>query len=155
MPPATTVQDFIDALRSRKSKVARAMDALFGTKAARQALQGRMSNAQLQELMDGFPNMMAWGWAQKELHDAVPGLDLGLGDFQHMDQWPHKMLVQQALKDAFLGAGNIEFFWELYDGTGENTEVQTDAQGNLTVTFRSPRNKVTVNAAGDDIKVLI
>lgn len=164
MPPACTIQDFIDAVKDRKSKAIRALDVLLGTPATRNTLKTHLQSPGVGHWSDfetGGPAITGQPWARNLLLGGVPGLlapnTVSPDDVTHIDKWPptQKAAIHKAVLEAYGTGSTVEFFWELTDAAEETTVISKDKAGNLTVTFQSPKSRLrrVVVAGQDEITV--
>ena len=150
MPVASSLQELIDALKTRKTNIARALDDLFGNANALNQLAGNPNkDALLTDWIlgrkggDPLPD-----WAVNELK-AGPG-STGLvahpltdDEILHIRNWPanHKNDLAKKLHQAIEGNAPLEFFWELYGKDKEDMDTSVAGQ----VIFRSPQQNVSVS----------
>jgi hypothetical protein len=138
LPPPTTLATLLKAARTGKTGTTEALDVIF----AQPGELGEHPN---------FPDLNQTGsldvlraWARAELRKG----GLRTYEISHIDDWPpaQKEQVREALVYAIGHDLPVQFFWKLYDGQDEETEIDppapfTDATG-ITITFRSPEGKV-------------
>ena len=136
MPDATSIKKFAKSLKTGKTDVTKALDQLMGERDSIPAIIAALRSA---PTLSPLPD-----WARQALKDR------GVNDkeLDHIDNWPDaqkKQRIQQKLIDAIDNNRPVHFFWELHGRDDEDTVMDDpDDDGNITVTFRSPRRKVNV-----------
>ena len=147
MPVASSIQELIDALRTRKTNITRALDDLFGSQ---EALDKLKANDHLGDL--STPNVLGSNpgdplpfWAIDELKGAPQSSGLvthALSDDEiaHIQNWPpsHKGNLTAALDAAITNGQPLQFYWELHGGDSEAMDTSVPGQ----VIFRSPQKNV-------------
>lgn len=149
MPDQTDIQKLKESLRTGKTDITRALDRLFTN-----------PDPSAQHLLLGESHFVAMEQGDPDILDDlanIPGVDQMLldrgvspGEISHCNDWPsdQKKEVRLKLIKAVNSNIPIHFYWELYRGTKEATEIQDpDQVGEITITFRSP----WANASGDVI----
>jgi hypothetical protein len=159
MPSGTSIQQLVEDLRDRKSTIARKFDECNGNCQGNGDYRG--------EIYDLVNN---WDTAQSLPGGLVTKLNLTKDEVAHIDAWPDKANVKdaivEALKPDHVTPREMEFFWDLNDNPGANvSKADIDGlggAGKITVTFLTPRAKVTkkfttffgnVNVGGVDLEV--
>ena len=146
MPPGTRVRTFIEALQSGRTNTTKALDAVFT----------RPGSLQNHPHRNDFRTAGAFNilpaWARSEFQQA----GLSNVELAHIDSWPTHLTdaVRTSLNDAIQNNRNaVHFFWEPYDGNVEDTQIiDPDANGDITIKFRSPRKNIR-QVGADDITV--
>jgi hypothetical protein len=150
MPVASSIQELIDALRTRKTNITRALDDLFGSQPALDALANHPHRAAL-----STPNVFGTNpgdplpqWAVDELKGAPQssGLvthPLSDDEVEHIRNWPpaHKSSLAAAFDAAITNRRPLQFFWELHGGSSETMDTSVADQ----VIFRSPQANVSAS----------
>jgi hypothetical protein len=148
MPVGSTMGEFLQALRTRRTKITKVLDQLFTN-------PGPL----------GPPNphpLFAWLSGGNALDQPLPqqarnflgGLGLSPAELAHIDNWPpqQKDQVRAKLITAIAGNRNVHFSWRLLAGPDEVTDIEDpDAAGEITITFRNPERKVRIS--GNEVKV--
>ncbi len=130
MPSGTPIRTFIKDLRTRKSQIARKLDACSADANCRTTI---------------LPDIQAWDPADPLPAALITVLDLTPKEVEHINKWDtgQKGSVRNAAVTAITGSQGMEFFWELYDNSASGTNVTVPgAPGKITVTFLSPRGNV-------------
>ncbi len=149
MPPATKMKDFVDALRTGKTKTMHSLDKLFQN-APTQTDHPLKSDPDFTDerfkkrnALDSLP-----AWAKTKLKDnlppPVPDATFNL-IVKHIDDWPNsqKEDMRSKLVEVINENRRVDFFWELHRGENEGIVIEdTGPGGAVTITFRSPRKKV-------------
>jgi hypothetical protein len=147
MPVASSIQELIDALRTRKTNITRALDDLFGSAQALNTLTNHPHRADLStpNVLGSNPGDLLPSWAIDELKGAPQssGLvthPLSDGEIAHIQNWPpsHKSNLAAALNAAIENGQPLQFYWELYGGNSEAMDTSVPGQ----VIFRSPQKNV-------------
>ena len=152
MPVASSIQELIDALRTRKTNITRALDDLFGSQQALAALDTRPYRPDLAtpNVLGSNPGDPLPTWAIDELKGASPPQSSGLvtqalsdDEIAHIQNWPpgHKSTLAAALDAAITSGQPLQFFWELHGGNSETMDTSVPGQ----VVFRSPQKNVTAS----------
>jgi hypothetical protein len=139
MPPGTTLRTFIEAIKTGQTKTTKALDSFFENPGGLEHHTGR----------DDFRNAGAFNvlpvWAKNALKS-----NLSTAELDHIDSWPNdqKDNVRAKLDQAIHYSRNaVHFFWQPYHGSSEEVEIiDPDVDGDITIIFKSPRNKVTQTA---------
>jgi hypothetical protein len=139
MPPGTTLRTFIEAIQTGQTKTTRALDDFFRNPGGLDGHPGRKD----------FKNAGAFnalpGWATTALQPHLSALELA-----HIDSWPNdqKDNVRAKLDQAIHYSRNaVHFFWQPHPGNSEEVEIiDPDQDGDITIIFKSPRNKITQTA---------
>ncbi len=173
MPPGTTIQKFIDALKTGKTNTTKVLD-LLGTAAnlatyttatwtdgitiaTHLATVGALNALTTVPSVGHLPD-----WAEAELINkagaAIPPLTLTPDELLHIGRWPdpEKEKVRIALYKAITNGLNVHFFWEIYYDGGTDTQIiDPDTTGGITIKFRSPAANIRLTqvAGADDITV--
>ncbi len=155
MPPATTIKEFIRAVRDRKSAIALQLD--HCTKKANDPTYPHYEagyRARINTLI------AAWTPPDPFPKDLADELGLTQRDRNHIDHWQQDaspapgdpaVPVLQEIRDAAFNATlpppanrDMEFFWEIEAGAGTDSrnDVDNPEAGTITVTFLTPRQKV-------------
>jgi hypothetical protein len=147
MPVASSIQELIDALKTRKTNITRALDDLFGSQ---QALDTLRNHAHVTDLSTPYvlgsnPGDPLPAWAIDELK-ATPqssGLvthPLSDDEIAHVQDWPagHKNSLAAAFAAAIASGEPLQFYWELHGGASEEMDASLPGQ----VVFRSPQKNV-------------
>lgn len=136
MPPSSSVKDFIDALRTGKTKITKTLDHYF-----------RAPASLSQPIKDAFDN--TWNDLPTDLETEMlkhpsPGIGVDPEDIAHINQWDKVQLndVRKALKTAIQNNTKVEFFWEVH--SDKNQKEQTDTSQAGVIIFRSHREKVKI-----------
>lgn len=137
MPEDSTIKEFVTALQTRESKTTRALTKFF-------TRSGRHSNRFPGLRQQGRLNVLS-PIARRELR----AMGLQNRHITHINQWPkaQKEQVRNALLTAVNSNRNIRFFWELYGGSKEETEITDTGSGPIRIVFRSPQTNVRVSSA--------
>ena len=139
MPPTSTIQTFINALRTGQTRTTRGLDELFASPAA---LGGSLKTdeAALLRSPGGLEPLAGW------MRDRLAGVSDPLTgpELDHIDEWPaiQKERVRQALVRAIDDDVTVRFSWEIYSGAGPDTAIVDHGAAGIFVTFRSPRARV-------------
>lgn len=153
MPVASTIQDLIDALRTRKTNITRALDDLFGSQQSLDALRIHPHRPDLStaNVFGSSPGDPLPSWAVDELKGAPQssGLvthPLSDAEIAHIRDWPpaHKSSLAAAFESAIASGEPLQFYWELHGGASE--EMDTSVPGR--VVFRSPQANVSASGLG-------
>ena len=147
MPIASSIQELIDALRTRKTNITRALDDLFGSRQALDALRNHPHKADLSapNVFGRNPGDSLPSWAIDELKGAPQASGLvtrALSDDEiaHIQDWPpsQKNNLAAAFDAAITNRQPLQFYWELHDGNSEAMDTSVPGQ----VIFRSPQKNV-------------
>jgi len=149
MPVASSIQELIDALKSRKTNITRALDDLFGSQQALDALKNHLHRPDLKtpNVFGSSPGDPLPSWAIDELKGAPPPQSSGLvthalsdDEIAHIQDWPpsHKNDLAAAFDAAITSGQPLQFYWELYGGDSEAMDIGVPGQ----VIFRSPQKNV-------------
>ena len=133
MPSGTPIRTFIKDLRTRKSQIARKLDACSADANCRTTI---------------LPDIQAWDPADPLPAALITVLDLTPKEVEHINQWntSQKNSVRNAAVTAITGSRDMEFFWDLYDDPASGTAVNDPGgMAKITVTFLSPRANVRVS----------
>ena len=159
MATGMEIQQFINALRTGKGTVAKALDDLFGLQAIPKwqdpdSPLGR----HLAELdSPAFAVNPLPRWAVEELTGKSDLVTQPLSDDEigHINDWPpsQKDRIRQAAWQAITSNRSVQFFWELWDGGETETKVHDAGTGEILVTFRTPRTKVMYSAGKVQLQV--
>lgn len=153
------IQQFINALRTGKGTVAKALDELFGPQAIPKWRDPNSSlGSHLAELdSPAFAINPLPKWAVDELKGRSGLVTQPLSDkeIQHINDWPpnQKDRIREAAWQGISSNRAVQFFWELWDGSQTDTKIHDAGAGDIIVTFRTPRNKVTYSAGKVNITV--
>jgi hypothetical protein len=120
-------QFFID-LREGQSRVTRMLQEMFSDPASRQG----SPNLPALKTPGAFDGPLP-PWARQALADA----GLSEADIDHIDEWPQKEPVRQALVEAIEYGKPINFSWDVDRGDAPTTHVDTDAP-EIVVKFVTP-----------------
>ena len=152
MATGMEIQQFINALRTGKGTVAKALDDLFGLQAIPKWKDpDSQLGPHLAELdSPAFAVNPLPQWAVDELKGKSDLVTEPLNDdeIEHINDWPpsQKDRIRQAAWQAITSNRSVQFFWELWDGGQTETKVQDAGSGEIIVTFRTPRTKVMYSA---------
>ena len=156
MPPATTIKEFIRAVRDRKSAIALQLDHCI--KKANDPTYPHYEAGYRARI-----NTLIAAWTPPDPFPKGLADELGLTqrDRDHIDHWQQyastapgadpAVPVLQGIRDAAFDATlpppasrDMEFFWEIEAGAGtaSRNDVDKPAAGKITVTFLTPRQKV-------------
>ena len=147
MPVASSIQELIDALRTRKTNIARALDDLFGSQEALDVLKTHDHRDDLSTLnvLGSNPGDPLPSWAIDELTGAPQSSGLvthalSHDEIAHIQNWPpsHKSDLAAVLGAAITNRQPLQFYWELYGGDSEAMDTSVPGQ----VIFRSPQKNV-------------
>ena len=147
MPVASSIQELIDALRTRKTNIARALDDLFGSQEALEVLETNDHRDDLStpNVLGSNPGDSLPSWAIDELKGAPQSSGLvthALSDAEiaHIQDWPpsHKNNLTAAFEAAIRDGAPLQFYWELHGGNSEAMDTSVPGQ----VIFRSPQKNV-------------
>jgi hypothetical protein len=147
MPVASSIQELIDALKTRKTNITRALDDLFGSQQALNTLTNHPHRADLStpNVLGSNPGDPLPAWAIDELKAAPQssGLvthPLSDDEIAHIQDWPpgHKSSLAAALDAAIANGQPLQFYWELHGGGAEEMDTSVPGQ----VVFRSPQGNV-------------
>lgn len=160
MPDITSVDKFVKSLQTGRTDTTKALDLL-----SQQNLRADAADWDLLQTPRSLdrptspnaPRGVAVGWWKKYLEQPaqqpppLPSQALKTAELDHIDDWPdeQKEKVRETLVFAQLNKRKIHFFWELYRGEYEATEIvnpdpDTGPGADITVTFRTPGSKVTL-----------
>jgi len=149
MPPTTSIQTFIEALRTKQTKLTQRFDGLMERPGGR----GRsLSPTELGALSQAgaFAGPVP-EWPLRE--DISAGLTQA--EIDHLEEWPagEREKARAAVVSAIHADRDIRFYWDLYDGATPITEVQRLTGLPIIVTFKTPRPMVQVeqDASGEVI----
>ena len=145
MPPPTTVQTFIQALRTGETNTTRAFDAIFTPPYA-----GRPWLADIR-VSGAFNGTTLAGWAVS----ALQAEGLAQAQIDHVGTWPDadKERVRAFVVSAIEANRRVRFFWGLGHRPVPVTETH-DETPDWSVWFLTPQSAVRQLAA-DDIDVQI
>ena len=158
MPIASSIQELIDALRTRKTNITRALDDLFGSRQALDALRNHPHQADLStpNVFGRNPGDSLPSWAIDELKGAPQSSGLvthALSDDEiaHIQNWPpsHKSNLAAAFDAAITNRQPLQFYLELHDGNSEAMDTSVPGQ----VIFRSPQKNVGLLDGSIKVKV--
>jgi hypothetical protein len=131
----STIQTFINALKTGRTRTTRALDEIFAAPAALPDSQKDAFQAPgvLHPLADWMRDRL------KAVSDPLIEDEL-----RHIDEWPaaQKEQVRLAIAQAIAGDVTMRFRWELYSGVGPDTVIVDHGTDGIFVTFRSPRSSV-------------
>jgi len=156
MPSGTTIQQFVNDLKDRKSTIARAFDKVYkhckGDNADRNALVAELRA--WTGTPHTLPNLLGYGLTA----------DLKGAEKDHLGDWPDRLNVRNAMVRALEDDNrDIEFFWDLDDDdltenapsksvidppeagndlTDSSGAADPGGTGPITVIFLTPRKKV-------------
>ncbi len=84
----------------------------------------------------------------QSMRDKLAVQGLTAVEIDHIDSWPstEKEKVRVALVEAILSNRSVVFFWELYPGASSVSDVQNTGTGNIIVTNRTPRDRVSLSS---------
>ena len=158
MPVASSIQELIDALRTRKTNITRALDDLFGSQQALDALKNHTHRTDLStpNVLGSNPGDSLPSWAIDELKGAPQSSGLvthALSDDEiaHIQNWPpsQKNNLAAALDAAITNGQPLQFYWELHGGNSEAMDTSVPGQ----VIFRSPQKNVGLRDGSIKVKV--
>ncbi len=153
MPNASTMAKFLEARRTGKTDVTRALDSVFTSPG---------------HLQGDEPALFTWlsgahaldqpltPEARNFLKGLQGGLSMSDADLDHIDDWPsnQKEKVRRKLVKAIEEDRNVKFVWKLHNGDTELTDREDPGPpGGITIKFRSPWNNVKLSATGDEVTV--
>ena len=142
MPEYSSIKAFVNAVKTRRTKPTKVLDALFSSPAGYQGTP-LLQSLRHAHALDDLPQ-----WAKDELvkpGQSDPELALSAAELAHINSWPddEKEKVRAAIVAAVDGARNITFLWELHDGALSVTQVDGLAgTGAITARFLSPRANI-------------
>lgn len=140
MPPGTTLRTFIDAIQTGQTKTTKALDDFFKNPGS---LQDHPYRNDFRTV--GAFNILP-AWARSEFQNV----GLSNVELAHIDSWPNDLKdnVRAKLDQAIHYNRNaVHFFWQPYPGSSEDAEIiDPDQNGDVTIIFKSPRNKITQTA---------
>lgn len=153
MPAYSTVQTFIEALRTGTTPTTEALTQFFSDP------ERVRDHEQWTGFRDGNWSGGPPDWLSGVLAAPFPdGVGLGERERKHVLAWPGPELevARAAAVRAVRGSGNAparapKFYWELYEGPGPRTEERVNAAGDPEIVFKSPRSAVVIE--GDEIFV--
>jgi hypothetical protein len=162
MPVASSIQELIDALKTRKTNITRALDDLFGNPVALNQLKGPPGHPHrgalaTPHIFGSTPGAPLPPWARDELQGRVPGSPvkkpLSDDEIAHIENWPpqQKENLRAALDTAIENGSPLQFYWELYDGDSEGMDESVTGQ----VIFRTPRENVRLSGWFVSVKVKV
>jgi len=136
VPPTTSVQTFINALRSKQTKITLALDALMKGK-ARALTDDEMHQLEAERAFD-LPHAATWPLS------LYITMGMSASEIAHLESWPssQRELVRKAVVDAIKTSTQVRFFWDLGDGTESQTDVQNMPGLGYVVTFWTPRTNI-------------
>jgi hypothetical protein len=140
MPPTTSVRTFIRALQTGRTRITAALDDLLSH-------SGLADN----DFFDAFSQPGALnGDLPDYLREAMMKRGLSEEEVLHMSHWPddQKELLRQALVVAINDARTVRFEWELHSGADSDNPIHSAEDGDMKVTFRSPRSQLRLAATG-------
>lgn len=145
MPPMSTIQTFIDALRTGQTRTTRGLNEIFGEPAAAGAAL-KPDQAALLGSPGGLDALAGW------MRDLLKRVSDPLTDAEldHIDEWPrvHKERVRLALVRAIEDDVAVRFSWEIHSGAAPDTAITDQGTDGIFVTFRSPRARVRLEGDG-------
>ncbi len=139
MPPFSTIRTFAKALQTGRTNMTESLDRLM-TNPSRHQQNPHFSEVTSAHALDTLP-----AWVRQLLRDH------GMTDpeMDHIDAWPNdqKELVRQKIVAAVQSDRQVHSLWELHDGAIPVNDIQDpDTAGDITITFRSPRQDVKLSA---------
>ena len=146
MPPTTAIQTFIDALRTKQTRMTQVLE----------HLANGLSAAEKQELAvpDVFGGSLNhWPSAVRRKisqHIQNPA------EIAHLQAWPsaEREKARRAIADGVASGDGVVLRWDLGDGNAPITEVQPHVPGQpYVVTFRSPRSNLRWEMAQNEVFV--
>jgi hypothetical protein len=158
MPVASTLQELIDAIQTKKTNTMRALDDLFGSQAALTCVNNHTHRAELNSpnVFESGPNSELPPWAVDELQgsgECTVTHPLSHKEIDHINQW--SAADKEELRAVLVAAlearppAPIGFFWELHDGKKEEIDTRTPGR----VTFRSPKRRARVSGSAIEVEV--
>ena len=148
MPEGSTPKVFEAALKERRSKTTKALDAFFANPGQ---LKTHPIYASDKLKKTNVLSLPLKAWAKNEF---VANGVTATKAFKHINQWPaaQKERVRKALVHAIENNVKLRFFWELYGGAKEATTITPDplpTSGTITIIFLSPQSRVRVSTAAE------
>jgi len=146
VPPTTAIQTFIDALRTKQTRMTQVLE----------YLANGLNAAEKQELTLA-------GQFSRPLSDWPPALKRKISqhiqspaEIAHLQAWPsaEREKARQAIADGVMSGDGVVLRWDLGDGNAPVTEVAPHVAGQpYVVTFRSPRANVRWEMAQNEVFV--
>lgn len=152
MPIASSTREFVDALKTGKTNICKILDGIFTHPGRHQ------QNADAAPILTWFSRASALDQPlpnSPSVRSYLRAQGMSNAEMAHINSWPrsHKRLVRAALSTAIRRDRNVQFFWELYSGANEDTDIHVPGgTTDIIITFRSPRSKVRMLAA-DRVRV--
>jgi hypothetical protein len=146
MPVASSIQELIDALQTKKTRTMRALDCLFGSASALETVDHHPERHQLAANPDVFRTLPDWAVLELRAAPGSTGLvkePLSDEEIQHINDWPaaNKRVLVGVLDTAISDRQPLQFFWELHGAATETIDVSNARE----VYFRSPQANVSVS----------
>ncbi len=153
MPPNCTWTTFLKAAHDRETDTTKALDKIFGNP----GLYGNPEYVQIAG--DNYAGIL--GIPIHVRSYLASASYLAKEELDHIDQWPagQREAVRAALANAVRFGQKVKFFWELYHGDHEETDIVPARGGKTprpaTITFRTPWSRVRELPAGSaqDVEV--
>lgn len=146
MPPYSTLRTFVNALKSGETNITRSLEKLVNDGSRRQKYADWVDKP---GALDGeFP-----AWLRTELVQA----GMKQEEIEHIEAWPdsQKDVARAQVSAAVKDKRPVRFSWELWEGKHAESEVRRDADQEMRVVFKSPRDGVElglVNFGGVKVK---
>ena len=132
MPIGSTAKQFAMALKTKRTKTTKKLDALFKAQAP-----GLVAALRATSPFTGLPEPFL---------SALSGEGLSPLELDHIHDWDDGQ--KESVRDTLVAAidstppRKVRFFWELHDGPAELTLIDPSGAGPIKITFFSPRSKV-------------
>lgn len=143
MPDASEIKKFAKALKTGRTDITRALDALFGHKPDRHL---NATDPVILSLVAWLRTPGALATLSPEARTLLGGLKVSPQELDHIDLWDsgQKEDVRLRLVDAIDNNHPYHFFWELHRGNDEETDMPVLPGSGGDIHFRSPRHKMQV-----------
>jgi len=145
MPPVSTVRTFIEALRTGRTNITRALDQLLANPGSLQD-DPDYPGVQQQGALNGMPE-----WLRARLTQPPVAPPLRPQEIDHIERWPNgqKEIVRAEIVTSIQQNRRTTFAWEHYRGSAPVNEVRPGPGGGIEIVFRSPGANITLTAAGE------
>lgn len=136
MPAYSTLRTFVEAVRSGLTNITRGLETVVNDP------QNRLDRA-----VDMNDPAVARGQFPPWLRTLLMQAGLSQAEVDHMERWAdsQKEIVRLEIVSAIQGNRPLRFGWELHGGDDVISEVRRDANQDVRVVFRSPRNGVQLS----------